>query len=113
LPELARMGVGPVSIPVASILVAHKALSDFFRALRASKTGILVGQTQWLSSFQDYTAFIGLPEYRALEDLYLPQEVWRRSTPPLNSRNRSFIRTRTAGGGGGLVSASLLQSKTN
>src|SRR6185503_3973464 len=36
IPELARLGVGRVSIPVASILVAHKALTDFFSALRAS-----------------------------------------------------------------------------
>ncbi len=36
VPELARMGVGRLSIPVASIMVAHKALADFFSALRAS-----------------------------------------------------------------------------
>jgi 2-methylisocitrate lyase-like PEP mutase family enzyme len=52
LPELARTGVGRVSIPVASLLMAHKALSDFLRALRASETGILASQTHWLSSFQ-------------------------------------------------------------
>ena len=30
IPELTKMGVGRVSIPVASIMVAHKALVDFF-----------------------------------------------------------------------------------
>jgi len=49
----------------------HKALTDFFAALRASPTGILPGQTARLTSFADYTAFVGLPEYRALEREYL------------------------------------------
>lgn len=74
IPELAQLGVGRVSIPVASIMVAHKALADFFRALKASPTGTLPGQTQWASSFADYTAFVGLPEYRALEEQYLPKD---------------------------------------
>jgi len=72
IPELAHMGVARVSIPVASIMVAHKALTDFFAALHASPTGILAGETQWVSSFKDYTDFVGLPEYRALERQYLP-----------------------------------------
>ena len=46
IPELAAMGVGRVSIPVASIMVAHKALMNFFQALKASPSGILPGQTQ-------------------------------------------------------------------
>lgn len=75
LPELARMGVARVSIPVASILVAHRALKEFFAALKASPTGLLEGQTQWLSSFQDYTSFVGLKEYRALENEYLPKTL--------------------------------------
>src|SRR5580765_8577350 len=50
IPELAEMGVGRVSIPVASIMVAHKALTNFFTALKQSRTGILAGQTQWTSS---------------------------------------------------------------
>ncbi len=75
LPELARMGVARVSIPVASILVAHRALKEFFAALRASPTGLLEGQMQWLSSFQDYTTFVGLREYRALENEYLPRPL--------------------------------------
>src|SRR6516225_6091914 len=45
IPELAAMGVGRVSIPVASIMVAHKALTRFFMALKNSPTGILPGQT--------------------------------------------------------------------
>ncbi len=74
IPELARMGVGRVSMPVASIMVAHKALMNFFRALKASPQGILPGQFQWVSSFQEYTDFVGLNDYRKMEDLYLPRE---------------------------------------
>jgi 2-methylisocitrate lyase-like PEP mutase family enzyme len=74
VPELAAMGVGRVSIPVASIMVAHKALTDFFAALKASPTGTLPGQTQWVSSFEEYTDLVGLKEYKALEDKYLPLE---------------------------------------
>ena len=72
IPELAAMGVARVSIPVASIMVMHKALKDFFTALRASPTGILAGETGRITSFEEYTAFVGLPEYRALERRYLP-----------------------------------------
>ncbi|HYW41221.1 MAG TPA: isocitrate lyase/PEP mutase family protein [Bryobacteraceae bacterium] len=72
IPELARMGVARVSIPVASILVMHKALKEFFEALHASPTGILAGETQRLSSFREYTSFVGLAEYRAMERQYLP-----------------------------------------
>jgi 2,3-dimethylmalate lyase len=74
IPELAVMGVGRVSIPVASIMVAHKALTDFFAALKASPSGTLPGQTQWVSSFEEYTDFVGLKAYKALEDKYLPTE---------------------------------------
>jgi methylisocitrate lyase len=73
IPELAKLGVGRVSIPVASIMVAQKALFDFFRALKASPTGNLAGQQQWAVSFQEYTDFVGLPEYRNLEIQYLPK----------------------------------------
>ena len=72
IPELAAMGVARVSIPVASIMVMHKALKDFFGALRASPTGILAGETDRITSFKEYTTFVGLPEYRALEREYLP-----------------------------------------
>ena len=72
IPELARIGVARVSIPVASIMVMHKALKDFFEALHVSPTGILAGETHWVSSFKEYTSFVGLPEYRALEREYLP-----------------------------------------
>jgi 2-methylisocitrate lyase-like PEP mutase family enzyme len=74
IPELARMGVGRVSIPVASIMVAHKALMNFFAALKKSPTGILAGQTQWVSSFEEYTDFVGLKDYRKLENQYLPAQ---------------------------------------
>jgi 2-methylisocitrate lyase-like PEP mutase family enzyme len=74
IPELAKMGIGRVSIPVASIMVAHKALTNFFVALKGSPTGILAGQTQWVSSFEEYTDFVGLKEYREMENEYLPKE---------------------------------------
>lgn len=74
IPELAEMGVGRVSIPVASIMVAHKALTSFFTALKKSPTGILAGQSQWVSTFEDYTDFVGLKAYRKLEDQYLPKD---------------------------------------
>jgi len=74
IPELAKMGVGRVSIPVASIMVMHKALMSFFTALKASPTGILPGQTQWISSFEEYTDFVGLKEYKKMEDEFLPKE---------------------------------------
>jgi methylisocitrate lyase len=74
IPELAQMGVGRVSIPVASIMVAHKALTSFFTALKNSPTGILAGQTQWVSSFEQFTDFVGLKDYRKLEDRYLPKD---------------------------------------
>ncbi len=72
IPELAAMGVARVSVPVASIMVMHKALSDFFATLKASPTGILAGETHRLTSFADYTRFVGLLEYRAMEGKYLP-----------------------------------------
>jgi methylisocitrate lyase len=74
IPELAKMGVGRVSIPVASIMVMHKALTDFFATLKASPTGLLAGQRQWVSSFEQFTDFVGLNEYRKLENDYLPRE---------------------------------------
>jgi methylisocitrate lyase len=73
IPELAKMRVGRVSIPVASIMVAHKALMNFFTALKSSPSGILPGQTQWVSSFEDYTDFVGLKEYRLMENDFLPK----------------------------------------
>jgi len=72
IPDLARLGVGRVSIPVASIMVAQKALSLFFRALKESPTGNLAGQQEWAAGFTEYADFVGLARYRALEDEYLP-----------------------------------------
>ncbi len=72
--DLASLGVGRVSIPVASIMVAHKALMEFFTALKTSPSGTLPGQTQWVSSFEEYTDFVGLKDYKALEDEYLPEQ---------------------------------------
>jgi methylisocitrate lyase len=74
IPELAAMGVGRVSIPVASVLAAHKALVNFFTALKASPTGLLAGQTKWITLFKDYNDFVGLEEYREMESDYLPKE---------------------------------------
>jgi methylisocitrate lyase len=74
IPELAKMGVGRVSIPVASIMVAYKALKEFFTALRRSPTGTLPGQMQWVPPFEEFTDFLGLKEYRALEQEFLPKE---------------------------------------
>jgi methylisocitrate lyase len=73
IPELERMGVGRVSIPVASIMVVQKALMEFFRALKASPTGNLAGQTRWAVTFEEYTDFVGLPEYKSMEEQYLPK----------------------------------------
>jgi methylisocitrate lyase len=73
IPELAGLGVGRVSIPVASIMVTHKALMNFFSALKSSPSGLLAWQTQWISSFEEYTDFVGLKEYRKMEDEYLPK----------------------------------------
>lgn len=72
VPELARMGVARVSIPVASIMVTYKALSGFFSALNRSETGTLAGQTEWVPEFGEFTRFVGLDEYRRQEDAYLP-----------------------------------------
>lgn len=74
LPEMAKMGVGRVSIPVASIMVMHKALMDFFTALKSSPTGLLEGQTKWVSTFEQYTDFVGLKDYRKMEDEFLPKD---------------------------------------
>jgi 2-methylisocitrate lyase-like PEP mutase family enzyme len=74
IPVLAKLGVGRVSIPVASIMVTHKALMNFFTALKAAPEGILPGQTQWVSSFEEYTDFVGLKDYKAMEDKYLPKD---------------------------------------
>ena len=74
IPELAKMGVGRVSIPVASIMVMHRALRNFFTALKQSPTGTLPGQTDWITTFPEYQDFVGLKDYRALEDKYLPKE---------------------------------------
>jgi methylisocitrate lyase len=74
IPELAKMGVGRVSIPVASIMVMHKALMEFFTALKNSPQGILPGETRWITPFEEYTTFVGLKDYRKLEEEYLPKD---------------------------------------
>jgi 2,3-dimethylmalate lyase len=74
IPELAAMRVGRVSIPVASALVAHHALVEFFAALRASDSGLLAGRDDLVSSFDEVTTFLGLPAYLEMESAYLPQD---------------------------------------
>jgi methylisocitrate lyase len=74
VPVLASLGVGRVSIPVASIMVAHRALTAFFKALKASPTGTLPGEPQWVTSFEAFTDFVGLKDYRQREDRYLPKQ---------------------------------------
>lgn len=74
IPELAKMGVGRVSIPVASVMVAYQSLKRFFTALKNSPTGTLPGQLEWVGTFDDYTTFIGLKKYRELENEFLPKE---------------------------------------
>jgi methylisocitrate lyase len=74
IPELAKMRVGRVSIPVASIMVTHKSLMNFFTTLKKAPTGILAGQTQWVSSFEEFTDFVGLKEYRKKENDFLPKK---------------------------------------
>ena len=54
------------------LMAADAATGKFFAALKASPTGILAGETYWLSTFREYTGFVGWPEYRALEEKYLP-----------------------------------------
>ena len=75
VPDLAAMGVARVSIPVASIMVAYKALKGFFEALRASPTGNLSHQPHWVPPFEEFTSFIGMKAYRALEEKYLAGAV--------------------------------------
>jgi len=74
IPELREMGVGRVSIPVAAVMVAHHFLMEFFTTLRNSPTGNLAGQTQWITSFEEFTDFLGLKEYRQMEENYLPAQ---------------------------------------
>ena len=49
-------------------------MKDFFTALRESATGTLPGQTQWISSFEDYTKFVGLEKFQEMEDAFLRKE---------------------------------------
>lgn len=55
-------------------MVSLKSLMAFFAALKASPSGLLSGQTQWVSSFREYTEFVGLEEYRAMEEEFLPKD---------------------------------------
>ena len=70
--ELAALGVARVSIPVASVLVTHRALTGYFEALAASPTGLLCNRSDLVTPFDDYTRFVGLDAVRELENRYLP-----------------------------------------
>lgn len=72
VPELAKLGVARVSIPVASVMLTYKALKEFFTALKQSPTGTLAGESHWMPAFEEYTTFIGLQDYRRLEEAFLP-----------------------------------------
>lgn len=72
VPELAKLGVARVSIPVASVMLTYKALKEFFTALRQSPTGTLAGESHWMPAFEEYTSFVGLEDYLRLEEAYLP-----------------------------------------
>ncbi len=63
------------AMPTRSILVAHRALEGFFRALKASPTGMLAGQSQWVTTFEQFTDAVGLKDYRAREERYLPKPL--------------------------------------
>ena len=75
VPELFAMGVGRVSIPVASIMVMHKALTDFFADLQSSDTKTLPGEHHRISSFKEYLSFVGMEEYKDMEKMFLPDYV--------------------------------------
>ncbi|MFN8008764.1 MAG: oxaloacetate decarboxylase [Terriglobia bacterium] len=75
IPELARMGVARVSIPIASILVVHRALMKFFQALKASPDGLLSGQRDWVSTFQEFTEFVGLSDYEEFAREFISKET--------------------------------------
>jgi methylisocitrate lyase len=78
VPELAEMGVGRVSIPVASVMVAHRALSRFFQDLSRNPKKILPGHSYCISSFPEYTGFVGLNDYKEQEKKYLPKELFEK-----------------------------------
>ena len=73
IPILAKMGVGRVSIPVASIMAEYLAQNTLAAAFNASTTGTLPGRTDLMPAFADYLSFIGLPEYQARDQQYAPE----------------------------------------
>jgi len=78
VPALAAMGVGRVSIPVASIMVAHRALDRFFRELNRAPSKILPGGWDSISTFGEYVGFIGLGDYKDMEKKFLPEDELER-----------------------------------
>ncbi len=74
IPELAKMGVGRVSIPVASSMVAHKALMDFFTALKAAPKASCPARPNGFPALRSIPISSGLKDYRKMEDEFLPRE---------------------------------------
>ncbi len=62
--ELRQLGVARVSVPVASILAMHRALSEFFSDLAEQEKG----DARLITRFDDYVRFVGLDDYLALDD---------------------------------------------
>lgn len=62
--ELRQLGVARVSVPVASILAMHRALSEFFSDLAEQEKG----DARLITRFDDYVRFVGPDDYLALDD---------------------------------------------
>ena len=67
---LRENGISRVSIPVGTIQVAHRHVLEYLKAMKESESGFLKGQDQWATSFQHYTKFVGLPEFKAREQAF-------------------------------------------
>ncbi len=66
LAALRELGVARVSVPVASILAMHRALTQFFVDLRSSPDGR--ADPEGITPFEDYLDFVGLPELLAADE---------------------------------------------
>ena len=64
---LKEHGISRISIPVGTIHVALKHVLAYLKAMKESKSGFLLGQEQWATTFQQYTKFVGLPKLKKRE----------------------------------------------
>ena len=64
---LKEHGISRVSIPVGTIHAAHKHVFAYLKAMKASENGFLAGQEQWATPFEEYTRFVGLPDFKKRE----------------------------------------------